>query len=307
MDKISQPTVNVVNWSNFKEALVINDRSYRIWTADTIELEAMLLQQAIDEALNKSTHKQKITAKQAHWWNADLFCLRRKVVELNFKMRSNPSDSAAKDDFVTAKNNFRKKCKKTRRQKWRLFCKDVTTPQKLSKFTKILNRNNLEHVGLFRKPDGSFTANSQESIDLLLRTHHPGCVPFTGDKHNTPSVTKNAKMHDQTRGPSLGSPVNQQRVVRQEGLRHNANGATSHERGRLYENRKFCTPAELNNSFITERAVYLSIHSFGPDKTGGPDGLKPKVVQYFVENKTALKRLTKLFQCMLEIGYTPKK
>ena len=114
-------------------------------------------------------------------------------------------------------------------------------------------------------------------------------------------------MHDQTRGPSLGSPVNQQRVVRQEGLRHNANGATSHERGRLYENRKFCTPAELNNSFIIERTVYLSIHLFGPDKTGGPDGLKPKVVQYFVENKTALKRLTKLFQCMLEIGYTPKK
>ena len=114
-------------------------------------------------------------------------------------------------------------------------------------------------------------------------------------------------MHDQTRGPSLGSPVNQQRVVRQEGLRHNANGATSHERGRLNENRKFCTPAELNNSFITERAVYLSIHSFGPDKTGGPDGLIPKFLQYFVENRIALKRLTKLFQCMLEIGYTPKK
>ena len=70
---------------------------------------------------------------------------------------------------------------------------------------------------------------------------------------------------------------------------------------------RFCTNEELEqNSFITERSVYLAVKSFGPNKTGGPDSLKPQALQYFVENKTALSRLTKLFQSMIELGYSPK-
>ena len=60
------------------------------------------------------------------------------------------------------------------------------------------------------------------------------------------------------------------------------------------------------NSFITERSVYLAIHSFGPDKAAGPDEIKPKILQHFVENKAALSRLTKLYQAMIELSYCPK-
>ena len=106
--------------------------------------------------------------------------------------------------------------------------------------------------------------------------------------------------------PNSGTSANRQSGQRHESLRHTANGATFRKNGQMYRNKDFCTVAELNNSFITERAVYLAINSFGPDKTGGPDCYKPRVLQHFVENKVALKRLTKLFQSMLELGYTPQ-
>ena len=65
-------------------------------------------------------------------------------------MRANPSDLAAKDEFLAAKNLFRNKCKLARRQKWRTYCNEVTDPKKLSKFSKILNRNDIEHISLFK-------------------------------------------------------------------------------------------------------------------------------------------------------------
>ena len=63
----------------------------------------------------------------------------------------------------------------------------------------------------------------------------------------------------------------------------------------------------MDKSFITERAVYLAFSSFGPKRTGGPDSFQPKVLQLFVENKVALKRLTELYKAIMTIGYSPKR
>ena len=56
---IPHPTVQVVNWSNFKEALVINDRFYEIWTLDIIEDEAMLIQQVVEMHFTKVRMNKK--------------------------------------------------------------------------------------------------------------------------------------------------------------------------------------------------------------------------------------------------------
>ena len=45
-------------------------------------------------------------------------------------------------------------------------------------------------------------------------------------------------------------------------------------------------------------------NSFGPDKIGGCNEIKPKALQNLLV--TAIKQLTTLFKAVIEIGYTPK-
>ena len=47
---------------------------------------------------------------------------------------------------------------------------------------------------------------------------------------------------------------------------------------------EFCFNEDLNRSFITEHKVTIAINSFGSDKTGGPDNLKPIALQMFIKN-----------------------
>ena len=144
-------------------------------------------------------------------------------------------------------------------------------------FTKNLNRRQyqIEHIGLLRDPAGGYANSPQESLNLLMKSHFPDSVRLSGSENSTVCA-------------DLGSPINWQSSSRQSSLRH---------KGICQDkiSTKFCSKDDLKNSFINERSVYLAINSFGPEKKGGPDNYKPKVLQYFVENKVALKRLTKLY------------
>ena len=65
-----------------------------------------------------------------------------------------------------------------------------------------------------------------------------------------------------------------------------------------------CSEGTLIGSFITLDKVKKAISSFGADKCAGVDSIKPRVFQCL--NEAILKRLTKLYQAIVELGYTPK-
>ena len=115
--EIPCPTVDVTNWVNFKEALTVNELFYPVWTAKSIETESMLLQHAIFDALEKSTHKETITAKQAKLWNSELFFLRGKVIKLNSKMISNPNNAQFREEFLAAQKEFKKETRNSKQKK----------------------------------------------------------------------------------------------------------------------------------------------------------------------------------------------
>ena len=65
-----------------------------------------------------------------------------------------------------------------------------------------------------------------------------------------------------------------------------------------------CSEGTLTGSFITLDKVKKAISSFGADKCAGVDSVKPRIFQCL--NEPMLKRLTKLYQAIVELGYTPK-
>ena len=55
--------------------------------------------------------------------------------------------------------------------------------------------------------------------------------------------------------------------------------------------------------FIDARAVEEAFKSFGPRKAGGPDGLKPMVMQHF--GQVTLERVAAIYRASLALGYVP--
>ena len=294
---VPQPTVDVINFVKFKEELVVSEHSHSIWTAEAVESEALYLQQTINDALAKSIHKKAVTAKQAKFWTNELFALRGKVVRLNSIMMHNPNNPQSREEFLAAQKHFYREVRKSKRLKWRAFCEGITCSKNMSKFNKILKRNNVEHIGLLKKADGTLVGSPQQSIDLLLSTHHPGCVPLTRADNST-----RANIFPGSKAP----PANNSHTSKLMSKRQMSNRQPPNDDCQLYQNFVFCSNEDLDNSFINERTVYLAVHSFGPDKAAGPDNIKPKILQCFIENKAALSRLTKLYQAMVELSYCPK-
>jgi hypothetical protein len=57
------------------------------------------------------------------------------------------------------------------------------------------------------------------------------------------------------------------------------------------------------NPWITADRIREAISGFGPNKTPGPDGIKPLVLQHLLEQ--ALDKLVKIFNASMSLGYTP--
>jgi hypothetical protein len=57
------------------------------------------------------------------------------------------------------------------------------------------------------------------------------------------------------------------------------------------------------NPWITAGRIQEAISGFGPNKTPGPDGIKPLVLQHLPEK--ALDKLVKVFNASMSLGYTP--
>ena len=64
-----------------------------------------------------------------------------------------------------------------------------------------------------------------------------------------------------------------------------------------------CTNESLKDSFITIDSVKAVFNSFGPEKAGGFDEIKPKALQNLPEEMIV--RLTTLFRACIALGHTP--
>lgn len=71
------------------------------------------------------------------------------------------------------------------------------------------------------------------------------------------------------------------------------------------QNGNFCYEEAFKDSFVTAEKVRKAISTFGPRKAAGPDDIKPAALQNLDDN--TINRLTKLFQAVIEIGYTPER
>ena len=269
-EKVKSPTVRCIDWSKFRESINPVDSAYNLWTPETIEKEAAMLERIIKDALHVSTYFRPIRPKQKGWFSPDLQTMKNKVIALHRIMIHSKNCANARNDFLEASKSFKYACKRAKRKSWRTFCDKVTDQKSMIILNKCLNKTKPEDLGLLKNPDGGFAKSPHQTIDILTKVHFPGCQPLKKAKKRT-SGTKALMCNDNT------------------------------------EFLSFCSKSDLEkDSFITKENVAIAINSFQAEKVGGLDNFSPMVLQKFILNEVALKRLTTLFQAIIHLGYNPK-
>ena len=294
LTKITPPQQKTVDWLHFQDCLQqqLAEHSHEFWTRQRVDNEAITISNAITDALQVSTFLRPLKARQQKWWSGDLTALLKECHTLYDKMQKNPC-LENREAYNSKLKFFRKIIRSEKRKSWRTYCSSIGNAKDMSFLTKTLKGRTNAKLGSLKKGENEYTNSPQETLDFLMAEHFPGSVPLQCSTNESENGEIGISLpttfhHSQVRGRSLNSPSPSERRARD----------------RTPRSGKICDKESLKESFITEETVRAVFNSFGPDKIGGCDEIKPKALQNLPE--IAIKRLTTLFKAIIEIGYTPK-
>ena len=167
-----------INWKNFKETLKFEEVFYATWDKNTIENESQKVEEIINNTIKKCTTYHRVSTFKDSWWTQDLFIEKKKVKKLFYeKMRYRSAENEEK--FSVAKKSYAKNIRHAKRASWYEFVQNIDSPKNISKFNKIINKNNRQEIGLLKSADGVYARSIKDSINLLMETHLPECEPPT--------------------------------------------------------------------------------------------------------------------------------
>lgn len=163
------------NWNHYQELLKyeINSAEVPISSPDCIDLHANQLVNSITAAYEQSCPISQIKGKkQVPWWNEELSVKRKQTRKLFNRAKTFGNWEEYKASLTEYNNLLRK----SKRESWRKLCEEIEDLPVASRLQKVLAKDTLANLGLLEKPDGSLTNNSSETLEVLLKTHFPGCT-----------------------------------------------------------------------------------------------------------------------------------
>lgn len=106
------------------------------------------------------------------WWNNALEKQGKKVRGLLRKAErtKHPDDWEA---FHASQREYKRSLRSAKRDSWRRFCSDINELPAACRLSKILSKNPHAGIGSLARPNGGFTSNAGETLEVLLQTHFP--------------------------------------------------------------------------------------------------------------------------------------
>ena len=171
-----------------------------IRSVEEIDLAAEILTKGINNAYEESCPvRTKTTNRTVPWWNNKLDKLRKDTRKLfNKAKRTNKWDC-----YKRALTEYNKEIRKSKRASWRGFCDNISTVPQGARIHKILAKERPKQIGLLRRPNGSFTSNEGETIELLAAVHFPAYGTTDGGAKTSP---KRPKIEDWRRAAAIIRP-----------------------------------------------------------------------------------------------------
>lgn len=79
------------------------------------------------------------------------------------------------DDYRSTLSKYNKLKRKTKNNSWRNFCESIDSTKDTARMRKILSKTT-SVPSYIRTPDDRWTESSEETNDILVNTHFPGCL-----------------------------------------------------------------------------------------------------------------------------------
>lgn len=163
------------NWGGYRDHLkeslgtiVKSIRSIEQLESAVGDLETHMKNAFLENCPLKTTKSNR----RIPWWNNNLSKLRRESRRLFNRAKINKDW----DSYKKALTEFNRELRRAKRTSWRKFCEEIHSTSHLAKIHKILSKMPPSHLGLLKRPDGTFTETAEETLELLAQTHFPGSI-----------------------------------------------------------------------------------------------------------------------------------
>ena len=165
------------NWGFYMKSLRKNLAPKPISIPNSVDqLEHLVdhFTESCSQALKKACPSKiiKITHKPP-WWTKELRKLKSECGK-EFNSAKRIDDDTSWELYKTKLRVYKNEIRKTKRKEWANFCSNIESTSEASRLRKILSKTKTT-TGFLKKPDGSWTVSSSETLELLLDTHFPGC------------------------------------------------------------------------------------------------------------------------------------
>lgn len=162
------------DWKRFDELLSerVKDFSTPINSIEDIEQGANQLTATIKDTFEECSQILKEPrSKDQPWWNDDLERQKSKVHTAWNKVRT-PENRMV---YNQLRNELTDMIRTAKEKDWRKFCGELESIPETARLHKLLAKDGTNGVGTLIKTDGKHTQNRAETLEVLLKTHFPGC------------------------------------------------------------------------------------------------------------------------------------
>ena len=176
-----------INWELYSKTVKFEPVFYSQWDYKTIETESQRIEDIICNALLACTKYLPAKVYKTAWWTNELQSQKQEVIRLA-KIKLRHPTAANIDSYASARKAFSKNVRKAKRAHWREFLESIDSPKNMTRLNKVISKSSAKNdISLLKRSDGTYTNSVKSTLELLMKTHLPGCEPVTQIKNKLPA------------------------------------------------------------------------------------------------------------------------
>lgn len=122
--------------------------------------------------------QQRSSNRDVPWWNDKLAGLRKKSRRL-FNRAKITLDWV---EYKKALTEYNRELRHAKRKDWRRVCETINNAPAAARLHKVLSKDHSNGLGCLKKEDGSYTVDSSETLEVMMRTHFPESIPYSDEE-----------------------------------------------------------------------------------------------------------------------------
>ena len=158
-------------YSSSLNATLLGQALPQIQDTDQLDKTADLLTKCIKRTWEDTCPLRWVPTNRSYtWWTSEL-AQERKMVRRLHRVAKGTGHEANWDAYRHALHSFKSNIRKTKRRKWWEYCQEINSTGEVAKVGKLLKADPRHQLGSIESPNGHYTTNSEDTLEVMLSAH----------------------------------------------------------------------------------------------------------------------------------------